>query len=408
MLFSIMKLTIIQVILIDSMWGLILGLNYLSYSMTLLTALILPICLLTTRSLIMENFIFILGLILFVAFSTHNLLIWYISFEAVLIPMIYLISKGSSSLLSRYRALYRFTLYTIGGGLLLLSSLILIVINVGSYDYYSLIFNQSISNGLSLILFPLIFIAYAIKLPLIPFHIWLPDTHGEAPTAASVILAALLLKLGGVGILRWLIPILSNAYLYYRPLLIIIGVLSTIYASITTLRHLDAKKLIAYSSISHMGLIVVGMVSPHLISYKGIIYLLISHGLVSSLLFLLIGSLYVRTSTRSIIYHRGLASTMPIFSIFFFFALLLNASLPPSLSFIAELNIITGTFPYELIGIIHVLIALFLSGVYSLMLFSRIIFSTLPYSNTHKDLTLREFIIVLPLPILSFLLSFIL
>lgn len=234
------------------------------------------------------------------------------------------------------------------------------------------------------------------------------DTHGEAPTAASVILAALLLKLGGIGLLRWLIPILSDAYLYYRPLLLIMGVLSAIYASITTLRHLDAKKLIAYSSIAHMGLILIGIVSLSYIGYKGVIYLLVSHGLVSSLLFLLIGSLYVRTQTRNIIYHRGLASTMPIFSVFLFIALLLNASLPPSLSFIAELTILAGTFPYEMIGIFNVSIALFLSGVYSLMLFCKIIFSTLPTPNHYKDITLREFIILLPLPLFSFILSFIL
>lgn len=233
------------------------------------------------------------------------------------------------------------------------------------------------------------------------------DTHGEAPTSGSILLAALLLKLGGIGLLRWLIPLLPFGYFYYRPLLFVLGLISTIYASLTTLRHIDAKKLIAYSSIAHMGLVLIGIISLSEIGWKGTIYLLISHGFVSSLLFLLIGSLYIRTGTRIIIYYRGLANLMPLFSLFFFISLILNASLPPSLSFFAEFFIVQGALLYEIVGVLNLLLALFLSGAYSILLFCRMIFST-PYLNYYKDLTLREFLILIPLVFFSVAFTFIL
>jgi proton-translocating NADH-quinone oxidoreductase chain M len=383
--------------------------NFLTSSMTLLISIILPITLfIVNKEKIMSDMLFFLGLILYISFSTFNLLIFYISFESVIIPMIYLISRGSSSILYKYRALYRFTLYTIGGGLLLLIFLLICVLFIGDFNYYSLILSNKLSCNYQLILFPLLLITFLIKLPIIPFHIWLPDTHGEAPTSGSVILAALLLKLGGVGIIRWLIPILPYAYLYYRPLLLIIGLLSAIYASITTLRHIDIKKLIAYSSIAHIGLVLVGITSLSNIAYKGVILLLFSHGLVSSLLFLLIGFLYVRTNTRYVIYYKGLATTMPIFSTFLFISLILNAAIPPSLSFLAEFFIIQGTFYYETIGTSFLLLAVLFSGIYSLFLFCKICFSTLPYNNYSKynDINLREFYIIIPLILFSFIFSF--
>lgn len=233
------------------------------------------------------------------------------------------------------------------------------------------------------------------------------DTHGEAPTSGSVILAALLLKLGGIGILRWLIPILPSGYLYYRPLLLILGILSSFYASITTLRHIDLKKLIAYSSIAHMGYFLIGIISFSILSLQGSLILLISHGLVSSLLFLLIGFLYVRTGTRYIYYYKGLVSIMPIISIFLFIALLLNAAIPPSFSFLGEFLILQGAFQFEFIGIIHILISILLSGIYSLFLFCKICFTINNNYMHNSDLTLREFYILLPLVLFSFIFSFI-
>jgi NADH:ubiquinone oxidoreductase subunit 4 (subunit M) len=170
----LVKFFILYIFLIDGMLGLLYGSNDLTNYLIVLTGLIVPLTILTTNSRIFSEFLFLLGLILFVAFSTYNLLIWYISFEAVVIPMIYLLSKGSSSLLSRYRAIYRFTLYTILGGLFLLFSLLYMILITGSTNYYLYLFYNPIGISLQLYLFPLILISYLIKLPVIPFHIWLP------------------------------------------------------------------------------------------------------------------------------------------------------------------------------------------------------------------------------------------
>ena len=391
------KFLILYIQLVISMIGILMEKNMLSYWMLILTSIIIPIVLLTTENKVLKEYIFILNIILVIGFITNNILIWYITFELVIIPMIFIISKGSSSLESKYRTYNRFIIYTLISGFCLLINVIFIIILTGTLNYYYYIIYNPFNLYIQLILFPLHLISYLIKLPIIPFHIWLPDTHGEAPTSGSVILAALLLKLGGVGILRWLIPLYPYAYFYFRPLLFLLGLLSSIYAAITTLRHIDIKKLIAYSSISHMGLILIGSISLSSISYKGLIYLLVSHGLVSSLLFLLIGSLYIRTGTRILVYYKGLSINMPLFSLFLFLSLLFNSSFPPSFSFWTELLILNGTFLYEIFGIINLLIVLFFSGVYSILLFSRISFSYNSLLTPLNDLTLREFLILIPL-----------
>lgn len=407
------KWIIISILLIDSIIGLILSINDLTYLLCLLNSIILPISLIISgNNKLISEFIFQLGLIIYISYSTYNIIIWYISFELILIPMIYLIKKGSGQLLSKYRTLYRFTIYTIISGLILLIIIIYLLIKTGNLNYWYYISNYNLINSnIQIYLYIIGIIPYLIKLPIMPFHIWLPDTHGEASTSGSIYLAAILLKLGALGIIRWLIPIFPIGYLYWKPLLFIMGLLSSIYASIITLRHIDLKKLIAYSSISHMGLILISLTNLNNISIYGFILLLISHGLISSLLFLLIGLLYVRTYTRYLYYFQGLSNFLPLFSIYLFIALLLNASLPPSLSYFAELHILLSQINYDLIGLLHLLISLLFAGFYSILLFVKISFASF-YNSYHflfkfTDLTFTEFLLINLFILLCFSFSFI-
>lgn len=399
---------IIGILLIDSIINLILNENELSNILCILNSIILIIVIITSgKDKLLRNNLFILGMIIYISFSTYNIVLWYISFEIIIIPMIYLISIGSGSILNKYRALYRFSIYTIIGGLILLSTIMIIIIETGSINYNNYIITEIFNKEIQKYIFVIGIIPYLIKLPILPFHIWLPDTHGEASTSGSVYLAAILLKLGGLGIIRWLIPILPLGYLYMRPLIYILGIISSIYASIICLRHIDMKKLIAYSSISHMGLILISLTNLNRLSIKGFTLLLVSHGIVSSLLFLLIGIIYVRTNTRYIYYYSGISNVMPLYSVILLISLLYNSSIPPSLSYFAELNILLSQANLEIFGLFNVILALLFAGFYSLLLFNKICF-TLPRLNKFNDLSLTEFYFLIPLIILNFSLSFIL
>ena len=243
------------------------------------------------------------------------------------------------------------------------------------------------------------FLSFATKIPMFPFHIWLPEAHVEAPTVGSVLLAGILLKLGVYGFLRFSLTLFPTASLFFSPLVYLLSILGILYASFTAIRQSDLKRIIAYSSIAHMNLIMLGIFSFNIVGIEGSILQSISHGFVASGLFLLIGVLYDRYHSRFLFYYSGLAHLMPIYAIFFLIFILANISLPGTSSFIGEFLLLCGIYQTSFICCFFATTGVILCGGYSLWLYNRIMFGNLKINYTLKfnDLNFKEFLILLPL-----------
>lgn len=374
-----------------------LVLDQISILFIILTTLLIFICcLISTKINKNVGLYFILFLILdsllIITFLVSNLFYFFMFFESVLIPMFLIIGIwGSRS--RKIKASYYFFLYTLFGSLLMLVGLMSIYLEVGSLDLFSLVrYNFSLER--EKILWLSLFIAFAIKIPMFPFHIWLPEAHVEAPTAGSVLLAGLLLKLGGYGFIRFLIQIFNEGTVYYMPLVFTLSILGLIYSSLTILCQIDLKKIIAYSSIAHMNFCLLGLFSLTQEGLQGSILLMLGHGFVSSALFILVGILYDRYKERVIWYYGGIAFKMPIFSIFFFFFSLANFSFPGTSNFIGELTILIGLVQRSTFILLISGFGIILSTVYSIWLYNRVCFGTLKLQNllNFKDLDFYEII----------------
>ena len=330
-------------------------------------------------------------------FSILDLLLFYIFFESVLIPM-YLIVGVFGSRERKIRAAYFFFLYTLLGSVLMLLSILYIYYQVGTTDYEVLltfIFSKTEQKFLWLSFFG----SFATKVPMVPVHLWLPEAHVEAPTAGSVILAGVLLKLGTYGFLRFSFPLFPEASFYFAPIVYLLSIVGIVYTSFTAIRQTDFKRIIAYTSVAHMNLVMVGLFSFNTIGLEGAILQSLSHGFVASALFLIIGIVYERHHTRMVKYYGGLVHTMPLYTFIFLFFTMSNIGLPGTGSFVGEFLILAGSFKTNTSATFISATGMIIGGCYSLWLFNRISYGNvkIQYLKDYIDINKREMVIFLPL-----------
>nr|YP_009445887.1 NADH dehydrogenase subunit 4 [Betaphycus gelatinus]ATX68828.1 NADH dehydrogenase subunit 4 [Betaphycus gelatinus] len=383
-----------------------IGLDGVSLFFVLLTTFLITICILVSWSSVQSKLkdylicFLVLEFLLIQVFCVLDIFLFYIYFESVLIPMFLIVGVWGSRE-RKIRAAYQFFLYTLVGSLLMLLGVLIVYFQIGSTDIQILRYSK-FSEFKQIVLWLSFFASFAVKIPMVPFHIWLPEAHAEAPTAGSVILAGILLKMGGYGFLRFSIPMFPWASIFFTPLIFTLSLIAIIYASLTTLRQIDLKKIIAYSSVSHMGFVTIGIFSLNLQGLEGSILLMLSHGIVSSSLFLSVGILYDRYKTRLIKYYTGLTQVMPMFSIFFLFFTFSNLGFPGTSSFMGEILVVLGLFQINTTLTFFACVGMIIGAAYSIWLFNRINFGSLKldYINLYQDVSRREFFILLPLSIL--------
>jgi proton-translocating NADH-quinone oxidoreductase chain M len=383
------------------------GLDGLSLWMVLRTTALFPICILCSWQLPAQSvgkhirqvctILLVREGMLLAVWTILDLLAFYVLYESVLIPMFLLIGLAGSRP-RKIRAAYQLVLYTLFGSLLMLPCLLLMYSETGTTNL-ELIYAYEWSFERQLILWWGFFFAFAVKIPMVPLHLWLPEAHVEASTAGSVLLAGVLLKLGSYGFLRFLLPLFPDATVFYSPRVLTMSLIALIYASLTTRRQVDLKKVIAYSSVAHMNLVTLALFSLNDLGTLAASFLMLSHGVVSPALFLCVGMLYDRHHTKLLKYLGGSAATMPLFTIFFFFFTLANMALPLSPNFIAEFLALCGVFAYHSWATVRALISVILAAVYSLWAYARVAHG-LPKNAYIKyvcDLCRREFWCLFPL-----------
>lgn len=307
-------------------------------------------------------------------FCALDLVVFYIFWEAILIPMYLIIGIWGGP--RRIYSTIKFFLYTFFGSVFMLIGIIYLYIKFGTFDY-TLLLNQKYPFLVEALLFLAFAIAFAIKVPMWPVHTWLPDAHTEAPTAGSVILAGILIKLGGYGFIRFALPMFPQAALYFSKLFLVLSVIAIIYAGLVCLVEDDLKRLIAYSSVSHMGFVTLGIFSFNPIAMKGAILQMINHGIVTGALFMCVGIVYDRTHSRAISYYGGLATSMPLYAAFFMIFTLASIGLPGTNGFIGEFLILLGTFLSNKTMVVFGALGVIVGAAYMLWLYQRVFFQEL-------------------------------
>jgi len=299
-----------------------------------------------------------------------------------------------------------FILYTLVGSLFFFFCLLLLYYECGTFSF-SLLAKVKINYMKQLFLFFFSFIAFSVKIPMFPFHIWLPEAHVEAPSVGSVILAGILLKLGCYGFIRIVYPCFTEAVFFFYPFIYTLSLLGILYPAFVAMRQIDLKRIVAYSSICHMNLIVLGLFLYSLEGLIGGCFLMLAHGIVSALFFFLVGFVYDRYGSRLLIYYGGLCKIMPFFSFCLFFASLCNIGLPGTCNFIGEFLIFIGLFLHNKVVFFLSLISVILSPIYSFFFFNRMCFGNLTgFVRNFQDLNFIECLIILPLLFLCLVLGF--
>lgn len=382
-----------------------LGLDGIAVLFVCLTAFIVPLCFLSgwyssnQIKVSIKNFFGLFLLIesfIFLVFLSVDILLFYVFFEAVLIPMFYIIGIWGSRE-RKIRANYMFFIYTLAGSLLMLLGMLVVYISTGSTNYLVLL-EADFSPERQKFLWISFFISFIIKTPIIPFHLWLPEAHVEAPTAGSVLLAALLLKLGTFGIIRYSLTLFPTAVLFYKPYVFLVASLGVLFGSLTALRQSDIKRIVAYASVAHMNLTVIGLFSLHLTGLEGAIYQIVSHGIVSGALFICIGVLYHRYHTRIVKYYSGVAMVIPLYSSMFLLFILGNIALPGTSGFVGEFLTIAGLFSSNKVACLFGATSVVLSAGYSLWMYNQICYgNTNNFLQERHDFSRAEFHSLFPL-----------
>ncbi len=387
------------------------GVDGISVLFVVLSALLMPFCILASWDSIDQRVreymivFLILETLMIGVFTTLDLAMFYVFFEGTLLPMFLIIGIWGGK--RRIQASYKFFFYTFTGSVLMLLAIMAMYWNAGTTDITKLLTHQ-FPAGMQTWLWLAFFASLAVKMPMWPFHRWLPEAHVEAPTAGSVILAAILLKLGGYGFLRFSLPMFPDASAYFANFVFALSVAAIIVTSLVALVQTDIKKLIAYSSVAHMGFVTMGIFAGNALGIQGAMFQMISHGIVSGALFLCVGVIYDRMHTREVAAYGGLVERMPQYAFAFMIFTMANVGLPGTSGFVGEFLTLIGVFQVNTWVAFGAAFGVILSAGYALWLYRRVIFGALTKDSLKAilDLNLREKLILYPLLVLTIVFGF--
>ncbi|WP_439528682.1 NADH-quinone oxidoreductase subunit M [Pannonibacter sp.] len=388
-----------------------MGIDGISMLFVILTTFLMPFCILASWESVQKRVkeymiaFLVLETLMIGVFCAQDLVLFYVFFEASLLPMFLIIGVWGGR--RRVYASYKFFLYTLLGSVLMLIAIMTMYWSAGTTDITALA-KYPFASDVQTWLWLAFFASFAVKMPMWPVHTWLPDAHVEAPTAGSVLLAAILLKMGGYGFLRFSVPMFPEASEMFAPMVFTLSIIAIIYTSLVALVQEDIKKLIAYSSVAHMGYVTMGIFTMTEQGIQGALFQMLSHGIVSGALFLCVGVIYDRMHTRDIAAYGGLVNRMPFYAVAFLIFTMANVGLPGTSGFVGEFLTLMGAFEVNTWVALFAATGVILSAAYALFLYRRVVFGALDKESLKSitDLSLREQVILVPLIILTILFGF--